>query len=144
MRKQIFTRRSSSPSRKRRDFEYFDFWCSFGLSTRAATAATAAGCRSLDELRDMGWHGMQFEQNCGLRTLEELSNLVGGWPDAPPQRGRQCRLPGKRRHEREKWWGVAGPSLVDVAYAARFESGLGPLLEQDRARPAARWIQRAF
>jgi hypothetical protein len=55
MKRYAFTRRSSSPARKRRDFAYLGFRLGHGLTVRAATAAAAAGCRSLDELRDLGW-----------------------------------------------------------------------------------------
>ena len=74
-------RRSSSRTRKRGEFAYFGFWLNQGLSVRAATAAAAAGCRSLDELRDLGWRFFKYQNNCGTKTLEELSALVGGWPD---------------------------------------------------------------
>ena len=77
------TRRSSSPTRRRGELAYFGYWRGYGLSVRAATAAAAAGCRSLDELRGLGWHFFEHRKNCGTRTLEELSQLVGGWPDAP-------------------------------------------------------------
>lgn len=92
MRRHTFTRRSSSPSRKRGDFAYLGFWLGHGLSVRAATAAAAAGCRSLNELRDLGWRAFQHQNNCGSKTLKELSELVGGWPDAPCKDSRTKRL----------------------------------------------------
>jgi hypothetical protein len=84
MRLKIMTRRSSSPTKRRGELAYFGYWRGYGLSVRAATAAAAAaGCRSLEELRGLGWHFFEHRKNCGTRTLEELSQLVGGWPDAP-------------------------------------------------------------
>jgi hypothetical protein len=68
------------------DLTYHKFWLSQGLSTRAATAATIAGCRSLHDISSLGWQFFRHQENCGTRTLDELSNLVGGWPDAPPRR----------------------------------------------------------
>jgi hypothetical protein len=50
---------------------------------RAATTVAAIGCKSLDEIRDLGWHYFHNRHNCGIQTLQELSDLVGGWPDAP-------------------------------------------------------------
>jgi hypothetical protein len=78
----IMTKRSSSPTRRRGELAFFGYRRGYGLSVRAATAATAAGCRSLDELRGLGWHFFEHQKNCGTTTLEELSQLVGGWPDA--------------------------------------------------------------
>ena len=71
------------PTQRRRDFPQYRFWRHHGLSVRAATAVAAIGCKSLDEIRDLGWHYFHDRQNCGIRTLQELSDLVGGWPDAP-------------------------------------------------------------
>jgi hypothetical protein len=68
------------------NFTYYKFWLAQGLSTRAATAATLAGCRSLRDLSRLGWQFFRHQENCGPRTLAELSDLVGGWPDAPPKR----------------------------------------------------------
>lgn len=71
------------PTRRRRDSPQYRFWRHSGLSVRAATAVAAVGCNSLDEIRDLGWNYFHNRQNCGIRTLQELSDLVGGWPDAP-------------------------------------------------------------
>lgn len=67
------------------EYAYFTFWRGQGLSVRAATAAAEAGCRSLEDLRGRGWWAFQDRRNCGLRTLLEMSALVGGWADAPIQ-----------------------------------------------------------
>lgn len=90
---QLPSRRSTAaayPGRKSAakagDFTYHKFWLGQGLSTRAATAAAIAGCRSLRDLRSLGWRFFHRQENCGPRTLQELSDLVGGWPDAPPKR----------------------------------------------------------
>jgi hypothetical protein len=67
------------------------FWRDQGLSARAAAAVAAAGCQSVDEIRDLGWRFFEGQDNCGRRTLQELSNLVGGWPDAPGTYGAWVR-----------------------------------------------------
>jgi hypothetical protein len=83
---------AKQPAAARRDgLAYLKFWLDFGLSVRAATAAATAGCQSLDELRGVGWRYLQHQENCGTRTLQELSELVGGWPDAPLKRGEWIR-----------------------------------------------------
>jgi hypothetical protein len=142
MRKQIFTRRSSSPTRKRRDFAYFGFWLGHGLSVRAATAASAAGCRSLDELRVLGWHAFRNRRNCGARTLQELSDLVGGWWDAPRKNGTRFEtvIDGSRQEQRrirDANCRVEFASTVAVAFDS------DPTSEQYDGTPVARWIHRA-
>ena len=67
----------------RGDFARVRFWREHDLSVRAATALAAAGCQSLDEVRELGWTFFHCQENCGHRTLQELSDLVGGWTDAP-------------------------------------------------------------
>jgi hypothetical protein len=79
------------PAAQRGDESCLKFWTDQGLRIRAATAAAAAGCRSLDELRAVGWRFFENRENCGTRTLQELSDLVGGWSDAPPRRGAWIR-----------------------------------------------------
>jgi len=74
------------PAGKRGVFGNLGFWLDLNLSIRAATAAAAVGCQSVDELRGLGWRFFQCQENCGTRTLQELSELVGGWPDAPRRR----------------------------------------------------------
>jgi hypothetical protein len=69
----------------------FRFWREQGLSARAATAVAAAGCQSLDEIRGLGWCFFLRQENCGNRTLQELSDLVGGWPNLPRKRGAYLR-----------------------------------------------------
>lgn len=64
-------------------FAHLKFWRDQGLSARAATAVAAAGCQSLDDIRNLGWHSFEGRDNCGRGTLQQLSNLVGGWPDEP-------------------------------------------------------------
>lgn len=73
---------SKNPNRTRDNFAHFGFWRDQGLSVRAATAVAAAGCQSPEEVRDLGWRFFLRQGNCGPRTVEELSDLVGGWPDA--------------------------------------------------------------
>jgi hypothetical protein len=68
--------------RNRDDFEQFQFWRDQGLSVRAASAAAASGCRSVRELRQLGWRYFEYQANCGAKTLRELSAHVGGFPDA--------------------------------------------------------------
>jgi hypothetical protein len=80
-------RASRNPAGRRSDFAHLSFWKAQGLSVRAATAVAAADCQSVDEIRDLGWLFFRRQENCGNRTLEELSDLVGGWPDAPRKRG---------------------------------------------------------
>jgi hypothetical protein len=74
---------SRKPARTRRDSAEYRFWRRHGLSVRAAATVAAVGCKSLDEIRGLGWCFFQRRHNCGTRTLQELSDLVGGWPDAP-------------------------------------------------------------
>jgi hypothetical protein len=74
---------SRKPTRTRRDSAEYRFWRRLGLSVRAAAAVAAVGCQSLDEIRGLGWSFFHRRKNCGTRTLQELSDLVGGWPDAP-------------------------------------------------------------
>ena len=74
---------SWNPARKRGDPAHFKYWRQQGLSVRAAAAVAAVGCKSVDEIRDRGWHFFERRGNCGSRTLQELSDLVGTWPDAP-------------------------------------------------------------
>jgi hypothetical protein len=73
------------PARKRGDPALFKYWRHQGLGVRAAAAVAAVGCKSVDEIRDRGWHFFERRGNCGTRTLQELSDLVGAWPD-PPRR----------------------------------------------------------
>jgi hypothetical protein len=72
-------------ARKRGDPSLFKYWRHQGLSVRAAAAVAAVGCKSVEEIRDRGWHFFERRRNCGNRTLQELSDLVGAWPD-PPRR----------------------------------------------------------
>jgi hypothetical protein len=144
VRKQIFTRRSSSPTRKRREFAYFGFWLGHGLSVRAATAAAATGCRSLDELRLLGWQTFRNRKNCGTRTLQELSDLVGGWPDAPSNN--QARFdPGGAingtQHERRQLSDAHRRARQASTGAAESHSCL--VSEQFGGKPVARWLHRA-
>jgi hypothetical protein len=74
---------SRKPARTRRDSAQYRFWRLHGLSVRAATAVTAVDCKSLDEIRGLGWCFFHGRKNCGTGTLQELSDLIGGWPDAP-------------------------------------------------------------
>jgi hypothetical protein len=74
---------SRNSPRRRVDPAQFKFWRQRGLSVRAAAAVAAVGCKSVDEIRDRGWHFFERRGNCGMRTLQELSDLVGAWPDAP-------------------------------------------------------------
>jgi hypothetical protein len=74
---------SRKSARKRADPAQFKYWRLQGLSVRAASALAAVGCKSRDEIRDLGWHFFRRRENCGNGTLQELSDLVGGWPDAP-------------------------------------------------------------
>jgi hypothetical protein len=69
----------------------FKFWRGSGLSVRAATVVAAAGCQSLGDIRDLGWSFFLRQENCGNRTLQELSDLVGGWPNLPRKRGAWLR-----------------------------------------------------
>jgi hypothetical protein len=72
-----------NPTGTQSDFAHLRLWREMGLSARAVSVVAAAGCRSLDEIRALGWHYFRRQENCGLRTLQELSELIGGWPDAP-------------------------------------------------------------
>ena len=72
-----------NPTETQSDFARVRFWREHDLSVRAATALAAAGCQSLDEVRELGWTFFHCQENCGHRTLQELSDLVGGWTDAP-------------------------------------------------------------
>src|SRR5580698_923728 len=74
---------SRKPARKRGDPALFKYWRHQGLGVRAAAAVAAVGCKSVDEIRERGWHFFERRGNCGNRTLQELSDLVGTWPDAP-------------------------------------------------------------
>lgn len=74
---------SRKPARKRGDPTLFKYWRHQGLGVRAAAAVAAVGCKSVDEIRDRGWHFFERRGNCGSRTLQELSDLVGAWSDAP-------------------------------------------------------------
>ena len=73
---------SRKPARKRGEPSLFKYWRHQGLGVRAAAAV---GCTSVDDIRDRGWHFFERRRNCGTRTLQELSDLVGVWPD-PPRR----------------------------------------------------------
>jgi hypothetical protein len=77
---------NGNPTKSRRDFADFRLWRDQGLSARAAAVAAAAGCRSLDEIRDLGRSFFLRQENCGNRTLQELSDLVGGWQNLPHER----------------------------------------------------------
>jgi hypothetical protein len=46
----------------------------------------AAGCRSLADLRRVGWRHFEGRDNCGRQTLAELSEFIGEWPDPPGNR----------------------------------------------------------
>lgn len=72
-----------NPAPTRGDLAHFRFWKEQGISVRAATVLAAVGCKTRDEVRDLGWHFFQQQGNCGGRTLQELSDLAGGWPDVP-------------------------------------------------------------
>jgi hypothetical protein len=74
---------SRKPARKRGDPAQYKYWRQHGLTVRAAAAVAAVGCKSVDEIRERGWHFFERRGNCGTRTLQELSDLVGAWPDAP-------------------------------------------------------------
>ena len=76
-----------SATKPRRDFVDFRFWRGQGLSARAAAVVSNAGCQSVDEVRDRGWSFFLRQANCGNRTLQELSDLVGGWRNLPRKRG---------------------------------------------------------
>jgi hypothetical protein len=87
----VYVRKTFDTGRRRQSvaivadepFALLRFWRDQGLSARPAAAVAAAGCQSLDEIRDLGWHFFKGRGNCGRGSLQELSNLVGGWPDAP-------------------------------------------------------------
>ena len=74
---------NGNPTKSWRDFADFRLWRDQGLSARAAAVVAAAGCRSLDEIRDLGRSFFRRQENCGNRTLQELSDLVGGWQNLP-------------------------------------------------------------
>lgn len=67
--------------RLRTEFTNLPFWRAQGLSTRAATAVAAAGCRSLRDLSRLGWQPFETQENCGKQTLAELSQFIDGLPN---------------------------------------------------------------
>lgn len=142
MRKQIFTRRSSSPVRKRREFTYFRFWLAHGLSVRAATVAAAADCRSVDDLRELGWQTFQAKKNCGTRTLEELSELVGGWPDAPPRNLARIELSGAVNQKHHECQRVPEAGLATRTSNVAFACNSDEPFERYDGELVAEWIRR--
>jgi PAS fold len=73
------------------------FWASQGLSTRACTALTFAGCYSIGDVRARGLGYFARQENCGPVTLREIDRLVDGWADAHPwwasERQQDCSQP---------------------------------------------------
>jgi hypothetical protein len=59
------------------------FWASHGLSMRAYTALSIAGCRSVSDVRELGRRHFVNVRNCGRATLREIENLIGDWNDVP-------------------------------------------------------------
>ena len=57
------------------------FWASHGLSVRAYTALSIAGCRSVSDVRELGRRHFVNLRNCGCATLREIENLIGSWND---------------------------------------------------------------
>jgi hypothetical protein len=57
------------------------FWASHGLSVRAYTALSIAGCRSVSDVRALGRCHFVNVRNCGRATLREIENLIGSWND---------------------------------------------------------------
>lgn len=81
----------NASSNRQAQFGMLQHWMGKGLSVRAATVIAAADCQSLDDIRRLGWWYFQGQRNCGLVTLMELSELVGGWPDMPARRHNSAR-----------------------------------------------------
>lgn len=59
----------------------FRVWASKGLSSRACTALSLAGCSSPSDIRDLGRNYFSQVENCGRTTLREIEQLIGGWFD---------------------------------------------------------------
>jgi hypothetical protein len=59
----------------------FHFWADQGLSVRASSALSLAGCRSVADIRQLGRNYFTTEPNCGPVTLREIASLVHGWND---------------------------------------------------------------
>lgn len=57
------------------------FWASHGLSVRAYTAMSIAGCRSFSDVRKLGRCHFVNVKNCGHSTLREIEGLIGSWND---------------------------------------------------------------
>lgn len=59
----------------------YRLWASKGLSVRARTALSLAGCRSNADIIRYGRNYFAQAENCGPVTLREIENLIGGWPE---------------------------------------------------------------
>jgi hypothetical protein len=57
----------------------FAAWKNRGLSSRAASAASVAGCDTAAEIALLGREHFEKMPNCSSKTLQELA-VVGNWP----------------------------------------------------------------
>jgi hypothetical protein len=84
-------RNQNATSGRQIAFTNLQFWRAQGLSTRAATVVAAAGCWSWRDLRKLGWRYFEGQENCGKRTLTELSTFIDGLPAVPNRHGAWIR-----------------------------------------------------
>lgn len=95
----------------------------------------------MEELRALGWRALRDEKNCGTTTLQELSKLVGGWPDAPraytarPESGGTVKGADRKRSRGRgmDWAGLANVTMaaINSDRSAR-QGGRGPVARQLR------------
>jgi hypothetical protein len=71
----------------------FRSWAAKGLSVRACTALSLAGCRSTADIRKRGYVYFARLDNCGKTTLHEIETLIGCWPVAHQRRKPRWDVP---------------------------------------------------
>lgn len=56
-------------------------WRAAGCSPRAAAALASAGIDQVKQIGRLGPNFFRMQRNCGPRTIAEIGELIGGWPD---------------------------------------------------------------
>jgi hypothetical protein len=70
-------------------------WRAAGCAPRAAAALANAGIDHVEQIGRLGPDFFRTQRNCGPRTIAEIGELIGGWPDV--ERSPQAAIAGALR-----------------------------------------------